>query len=198
MQTSTKNRIIQRIAVLLNPPILLVEYKYLNTEERISCQKLFHRKILVKGIRNLNDHILLTNKLIEKYPQYIGRNKISFTQLNRFVQKILNRSDSPFTKRKNDNCFLETKSKKMFSLSPQPILKDYIHKQDKPPKSRDHQHFNLNSIGDLNNVSEETLSNAKREMNRVYEQHKTYKDQKGYEYDKRIEFCDETSDSSWD
>jgi len=57
MQTSTKNRIIQRIAVLLNPPI---------------------------------------NKLIEKYPQYIGRNKISFTQLNRFVQKILNRSDSPF------------------------------------------------------------------------------------------------------
>ena len=86
----------------------------------------------------------------------------------------------------------------MFLLSPQPILKDYIHKQDKPPKSRDHQHFNLNSIGDLNNVSEETLSNAKREMNRVYEQHKTYKDQKGYEYDKRIEFCDETSDSSWD
>jgi hypothetical protein len=56
----------------------------------------------------------------------------------------------------------------------------------------------IESMGDLNTVSQETLLIAKEEMNIVFDSNRILPGDEGYEYDKRVDYGDAMSQSSWD
>lgn len=63
-----------------------------------------------------------------------------------------------------------------------------------------HEHVMLNaieSLGDLNKVSEQQLLLAKEKMNVVFDSNRILPGEEGYQYDKRVDY-DAISDSSWD
>jgi len=56
----------------------------------------------------------------------------------------------------------------------------------------------IESMGDLNTVSQETLLIAKEEMNIVFDSNRILPGDERYEYDKRVDYGDAMSQSSWD
>ena len=59
-------------------------------------------------------------------------------------------------------------------------------------------HIPLFEGEDLNKVSEEDLKEAKEQMNTLFDVNKVTPGKEGYQYDKRVDFVEAISESSWD
>ena len=196
---------VTKLALVYNPPILIVEYIKQNISKNYHHKKIrFNSKFLNGDHANSPDSI--ANDLISLLPEYLGSDQVSFTQV---VNLITNLITARTKKRENENDDeFQSNHFHLSSLPKQiiiPVSEKLHHHID---SNNDHgQEDHSDCIGDLNKVvpenedlnkvSEEDLNEAKEKMSVMFDSNRVLPGDKEYVYDKRVEY-DLISESSWD
>ncbi len=188
-----------------------------------TTSKFYHKKIRLKQ-EYLNDKSTnaetIAKDLKQSFPEYLEADRISIDRLIWLVGNLISvrqsveqgPAEQESNRNKSSSC-----SEKVEDKNNEHLIKNTrettnaigcegekeILEISTPPELH---HYNstkvtnsfLSSIGDLNKVSAEELNKAKEEMNIVFDLNRLQPGDEGYQYDKRVDFQEELSDSSWD